>query len=355
MKINAHIEIVRSGTPRLSSMGLKSCNMILKVLSKSFSNVGITYVNNEYDLSQLIQAKPDLVFLGFKNMPTDITAHHKSQDIWLCERLDANGISYTGSSRTAMTLDHNKDVAKETISKSGLRTAPYFMALPNQYQTQRELPIQFPLFIKPPKEGGGIGIDNDSIVRNFNSYVSKVNEIYSKFQTPALVEKYLVGREFSVAILEKVDSDDVLAMPIELISQPNELGDQLLSRKIKSEDTEHVSIVKPGPLRDKLVNIGIDCFKVIGARDYGRIDFRMDENKNLFFLEANLIPGIAKHHFTSYFTTACWINQSMGYEKMLLSIVGLGLARSRVNSADNIQSINSPLLTPSLEPLLATA
>jgi len=121
-------------------------------------------------------------------------------------------------------------------------------------------------------------------------------------------------------------------MPIELISAPNESGDRILSHKVKSEDTEHVISVEPGSLKDDIISLAIDAFKVLGARDYGRIDIRMDEAGRLYFLEANLIPGVAMHSFTSYFTSACWINQKMDYDSMLLNIVDIGLKRGIENS-----------------------
>lgn len=318
--------------------------MICEVLGEYYDQVGITYINNERDLAKLIDNKPDLAFLGFKNMPSLYSGSQITQDIWICERLDDEGISYTGSAKSAMLLDHNKDAAKEVIQAAGLLTAPYFTARPNQYSNASDLPLSFPLFIKPPQEGGGTGIDDESIVRDFNSFQRKVKIIERDFGTPALVEKYLVGREFSVALLETGLNSNILTMPIELISEPNKNGDQILSRKVKSEDTEHVIGVKPGQLRDSICRLAIDAFRALGARDYGRIDIRMDEAGNLNFLEANLIPGVAMHNFTSYFTSACQINQAMDYDSMILNIIELGLARNSDNK-ENIPSVMTPTST----------
>lgn len=342
MKINKHIEIVRSGTPRLSSMGLKSCTMICDVLGKYYKQVGITYVNTQNDLDLLIDKKPDLVFLGFKNMHSADKDAQESNDIWICEQLDNNGINYTGSRKAAMILDHNKDAAKRVILDAGLLTAPYFKAKPHEYTSVKDLPLDFPLFIKPPHEGGGIGIDNESIVRDLHSFNKKVDDIERDFGTSALVEKYLVGREFSVALMETDNLSGFLAMPIELISQPNKDGDRILTREVKSEDTETVIAVEVGPLRKDLNHLAIDAFKALGARDYGRIDIRMDEEDNLHFMEANLIPGLALHDFTSYFTSACWLNQAMNYDTMILSVVELGLAHSTEHSEDSLDSIATP-------------
>ncbi len=351
MKIKKHIEIVRSGTPRLSSLGLKSCVMIREVLSQYYDSVRITYINNENDLNDLIERKPDLVFLGFKNMPSTKMAGKTRSDIWICEELDNAGINYTGSDKEAMLLDHNKEVAKGAVQAAGLQTAEYFSAKPNQYKKAEDLPLDFPLFIKPPQEGGGTGIDDNSVIHDFSGFEDKVAAIDRLFGTPALVEKYLVGREFSVAIFETDQRSDLLVMPIELISEPNKNGDQILSRKVKSEDTEHVIAVEPGSLRDALILHAAQAFRVLGARDYGRIDIRMDEAGTLNFLEANLIPGVAQHDFTSYFTSACVINESISYDDMILNIIELGLSHGLYETEDtlgledSVSSTSSPVIT----------
>ena len=350
VKINKHIEIVRCGNPRLSSMGLKSCNMIGKTLSRHYARVGTTTVNNEHDIALLVAKKPDLVFLGFKNMPTLSPYPTNTEESWIADHLDSHGINYTGSTKLAMMLDHNKDAAKQVICEAGLQTAPYFTARSGEYSNAGELPLPLPLFIKPPKEGGGIGIGDDSVVRNFAAYKRKVANIERDFGTPALAEQYLTGREFSVAILETPRSKELIAMPIELITEQNSRGDRILGQKVKSADTEHVIAVADKDIKDAIVTLAIDAFKILGARDYGRIDIRLDEQGIPHFLEANLIPGVAQHDFTSYFTSACWINQAMDYETMLLHIVELGLSRAVDIGEDLVERDMVPVtVSPSLE------
>lgn len=75
----------------------------------------------------------------------------------------------------------------------------------------------------------------------------------------------------------------------------------------------------------------------------------MDENSDLFFLEANLIPGVAQHTFTSYFTAACWINQFMEHKSMILKIVETALSRSSDYDESNILAVKESLSFPSSE------
>ena len=130
-------------------------------------------------------------------------------------------------------------------------------------------------------------------------------------------------------------------MPIELITEKNEGGDSILGHAIKDADTERVVAVSEGFLRDKVIDLAAQSFRALGGRDYGRIDMRLDQYGTLHFLQANLVPGLAHHSFTSYFTAACQINESIDYESMILHIVNQALSRddSLDDSQDLIESI----------------
>ncbi|HET8991864.1 MAG TPA: hypothetical protein VFN31_02415 [Candidatus Saccharimonadales bacterium] len=98
MKINKHIEIVRSSIKSLSSMSIESANAIKDVLVDHYSDVQITDINNMKQVELLIASKPDLVFLGMEYI------HRESEDrqgvgkiVWLPDILEQNSIAYTGS------------------------------------------------------------------------------------------------------------------------------------------------------------------------------------------------------------------------------------------------------------------
>jgi len=348
VKINKHIEIVRSLAPGLSSMGHKSAIMMKRVLEQQYEQVGISLVSDLSDLKRLATKQPDLVFLGVKRVPVN-SIRPTGARVWTAAYLDQQGIAYTGSNATAIALDFSKPAAKRLIKASGLNTADYFAARHGEYNAGSVLPLNYPLFVKPPNTGGGKGIGADSVVRDFAAFEQKVERIHRDFGTSALVETYLPGREFSVALLETLDSDELIAMPIELITEQNDQGDRILGQTIKAADTEHAITVPDGPTKQAVVNLAIKAYRALGARDYGRIDIRLDEHGTPHFLEANLIPGLAQHDFTSYFTTAAWLNQALDHQSMILHITELGLSRSLPITKD------LGLLSPAHNPILKIA
>lgn len=341
--INKHIEIVRSSVPGLSSMSLQSSNGIVEALSKSYLRVGISTVNNLHDLKQVIDLSPDLVFLGMKYIP------NKNGKIWLTDYLDEYNIPYTGSSQRAHELELNKQLAKQCVLDSGLETSKFYVALQNTPQHRSDMTLSFPLFIKPTNKGGGLGIDNLSVAHNFDQLESKISSLTSEFQCDSLVEQYLSGREFSVAIL-KDHSDNYLVMPLELIAPLNISGERVLSAEVKSADSESFAAVTNTIIKKDLCTLALNVFESLGARDYGRIDIRMDENGKPHFLEANLLPSLIEGY--GNFPKACLLNLGLEFDAVINKIVQLAINRS-VIELNTVFTLSSPAHSLELLPLPA--
>lgn len=330
MKINKHIEIVSSTRIGLSSMSKKSRESIRAALAKHYTDVGITIVNDLQDLENLVAHRPDLVFLGMKFIPKspDMGRPYPNK-LWITDFLDEQEIPYTGSGSGAHELELNKHLAKQRALDVGLITSPFYVALQNQPQIRGNMLLNFPLFIKPTNRGGGLGIDYYSVAHNFAGLESKILSITADHQSDALVEEYLPGREFSVAILKEEHSDGFSIMPLELIAPSDNKGMRYLSADIKSADTERFVEIKDKDIKLAVSGLAIDIFHALGAQDYGRIDIRMDAYGAPHFLEANLIPSLLKGY--GNFPKACWLNKRLDYESMLLRIVRLALSRQSLS------------------------
>ena len=148
-----------------------------------------------------------------------------------------------------------------------------------------------------------------------------------QFQADALVEEYLPGREFSVAILKDEDTTAFQVMPIELIAPADSYGARLLSGQVKMSNSEQVLQVIDEAIKSKVTKLALDAFYTLGARDYGRIDIRLDAEGVPHFLEANLIPSLISGYGS--FPKACKLNIGLEYGPMILRIAQLGLSRIR--------------------------
>src|SRR5665213_1495475 len=118
-KIQKHIEIVRSTTLALSSLSQESCDAIFAVLSRNFADVGVSIVNDVFDLEQLVSKQPDLAFMGLKYLPG------KTSPIWISDYLEKHGIAHTGSGQPAIEFELNKPLAKQQVQDAGIQTAAF--------------------------------------------------------------------------------------------------------------------------------------------------------------------------------------------------------------------------------------
>ena len=288
---------------------------ILKILSKRYKYVVITEINCEKDLEKLVIRKPDLVFSGVKYFLFN------NRKIWLNDYLEMFDIPYIASSKVALDNESNKNRAKKLMQKAKIKTADFFITNPGEYLDEALIPIKFPLFIKPVTGGDSRGIDKDSIVLNFESFVAKVLDIKVKQNSPSLVEAYLSGKEYSVGIFEDSIDGSLRAMPIEIIVKKNIDGHCILDFDVKKNDEEKVILVTDIKIFNKLSKLAKDSFKALGGKSLGRIDIKMNHLGVPHFIEANLMPGLRK----GYFYRSCVLNLDMSYEDMIFSIANTGL------------------------------
>lgn len=322
-KINKYIEIVGSSNPRLNAMSKASRQTILAVLSKRYTKVAITVVDNLADLEKLVAKKPDLVVLGMKLVLSDpLKSYDDSPKVWLADYLEENDIIVTGSDATALALEFDKHEAKRRVIDTGLQSSAYYIATSGQPNFEHNL--KFPLFVKPTNRGDSKGVDEKSVVESEAALKSKILSIHNDCGSDALVEEYLPGREFSVAVIKLPDSDSLMAMPIEIIAPVDTRGNSFLSEKVKEADTEKVMAVKDVALKASINSLAIGVFKALGSRDYGRIDMRLDSHGSPSFIEANLMPGLSNH---GYLSRCFYLNERISYADMILSIVELGFMR----------------------------
>ena len=322
IKINKSIEIVIVHNPGKKNFHQDNVgiileeNKILKILSKRYTDVSITKIDNKKDLDRLLKRKPDLVFSGVKYF------NFNDKKVWLNDCLEAYDIPYIASSRTALDNESDKNLAKKLVLKAKIKTADFFVTEPDQHQHESSIPISFPLFIKPVKGGDSRGIDSNSIVYNFLSFKKKVLEIKTKHNLSSLVETYLPGKEYSVGIFQDSINGTLRAMPIEIIIKKNINGHCILDFDVKKDDEEKVIAVTNKKIFRNLSELAKKAFKALGGKSLGRIDIKMNHQGVPHFMEANLMPGLRK----GYFYRSCLLNLDMNYDDMIFNIANTGLS-----------------------------
>jgi D-alanine-D-alanine ligase len=142
----------------------------------------------------------------------------------------------------------------------------------------------------------------------------------------------LPGREFSVAILKDIDTGVYDAMPLELVAPADTFGERFLSAQVKSADTERNLPVTDPIIRTQISLLALNVFEALGARDYGRIDIRLDAQGVPHFLEANLLPSLLEGY--GNFPKACLLNKGLPFTAMINNLVELAWARETMFDDD---------------------
>jgi D-alanine-D-alanine ligase len=207
---------------------------------------------------------------------------------------EAVGIPFTGCPSKALSICQDKFKAKAILNAFGLPTAKGRLVTSTDQNIDN---IPFPAIVKPNQEDASLGIYQDSVVHDVASLQQKVEKIIGIYKQPALVEEFIQGREFNVAVLE---TDRLQALPVSEIdfSGMPESAPHICSYEAKWFE-DHVLYATtpamcPAPisdaLRDKLHQYALAAFQAMGCRDYARVDFRMGPDERIAILEVNPNP-----------------------------------------------------------------
>ena len=203
--------------------------------------------------------------------------------------LEAYRMPYSGSDPVAMALTLDKGWCKRIWAQVGLPTAPF--AVVAGEGELAALAFDYPAFVKPIAEGSSVGIDRDARVDDRAALEARVRRVWRDYRQPVLVEPYLPGPEYTVAILERGGAPEVLGM-----LQTTERGGVRSGTEKRASLTGVVEVPFVGlgdaALEAALAELALRAYRAVGARDFARIDLRCDAAGVANLLEINLLPGL---------------------------------------------------------------
>jgi D-alanine-D-alanine ligase len=223
-------------------------------------------------------------------------------------------IPYTGSKVLTLSLALDKPMTKRILFWHELPTPPFqtFERVDEPLSDD----ITFPLFVKPSREGTGMGVTGKSIVTNEAELREQVAAILKRYKQPALVECYIEGREVTVGVVGNLEGPVARRIPeneesplivgglrffppMEVNLDPFQESDVVYSNRLKVDLAENLEYLCPAPLPPDLVAdlnwYTAAVFRVLGALDVSRVDFRLDAHNDWkpYILEINPLPGLS--------------------------------------------------------------
>lgn len=223
-------------------------------------------------------------------------------------------IPYTGSKVLCLALALDKPMTKRVLTYHGLPT-PEFQTFERVDEPLDEKMV-FPLFVKPSREGTGMGVSAKSIVHDEEELRGQVQLIIERYQQAALVETFIEGREVTVGMVgnlvgpvaRRIPHDESLPRvqaglrffpPMEVDLTPYLETDAVYANRLKVDLADQLNYICPAPLDEELVDelnwLAAAVFRVTGALDVARVDFRLNVHEDLkpYILEINPLPGLS--------------------------------------------------------------
>jgi D-alanine-D-alanine ligase len=207
--------------------------------------------------------------------------------------LDIFQIPYTFSDPLVLSLTLHKGMTKRVVRDYGIPT-PGFVIVENM-EDCAAVNLPYPLFVKPNAEGTGKGIDSLSRVNNRKELDSICRDLLTRYPTGLLVEEYLPGREFTVGVLGT--GREGYSIGIMEILYKTEDTKSIYSYQTKSDYLKAVEYKIPeDEIADKCTDLALKTWQVLGCRDGGRVDIRVDKSGTPNFIEVNPLAGLDKVH-----------------------------------------------------------
>ncbi len=288
----------------------------------------------------LRKAKPDICF--------NICEGHfgDAREAQVPAILEMLRIPYTGSQVLTLALALDKPMTKRILTYHALPT-PDFQVF-ERLDEPLEHAMKFPLFVKPSREGTGMGISAESIVHDMSELRAQLRRILRDYNQPALVERFIGGREITVGIVGNLATPVAWRIPedetaprisrglhffppleVDMTAYPLEEAGIYTSR-IKVEMAHDFHYLCPAPLSKDQVEdlrwLAAAVFRVTGCLDVARVDFRLDarEGNKPYILEVNPLPGLNPGYSDLCIEAAA---EGWSYEKLINEILSAAAER----------------------------
>ena len=243
-------------------------------------------------LIELARSQTDLLF----NL-TESFAGDDGQDTNLAGYLELLGRRFTGSGSSGLYLAQDKNLAKKIFTFHGIHT-PYFSTV-YRGRTEHSHDIQFPVIVKPAREDGSIGIQFGAVCNSIKELMERIDYIHAEFDSPALIEEYIEGRELYVGVLGNDKPEALPVVELDLSKLP-EGTPKIAGTEVKWEEgTEIYRRTQPffpddldEEVEAEIKQTAIAAYQALRLRDYGRIDIRLDGEGNAHVIEVNPNPWL---------------------------------------------------------------
>jgi D-alanine-D-alanine ligase len=285
------IGIVYGGFSNESQVSKLTSQTIFNELNKNKYQVQL------FDLQKDLKKFLDLALKKKINLVIPAVHGWGGEDGRLQGMLDLLQIKYIFSPYFAHAIAMNKKMTKIIAEREGLNILPDVLISKNGTISYAQIikKLSFPIIVKPNNAGSSVGV---RIAKNLTELKAGIKYGF-KFDNELILEKYIKGREFTMAMH---GHKDVKALPIiEIVPIISSWYDY--KAKYAKNGSTHICPAKiSSKIAKNIRSQGLRIFKALGCKDLARADFILDKKSGkVYFIEINTIPGMTK---TSLFPQA---------------------------------------------------
>lgn len=290
-------------------------------LALKFFNMEVVCINalNPQQLIEVIRKTlpVDLAFViaeGFLELPSSL--YDGTGVLMVRQILEKLNIPYTHSNIKTMEICRNKELSYNCLTNYSIRI-PQFSVLNNYkdfvgLQKAEEI-VGYPMFIKPVGGGNSIGIDENSLVHTRGEFKKKLLQLKDLIGDQSIItETYLGGQEYTVGV---IGNSKPMVMPI--IAFPKDF--RVRSQKVKMNEYKERKKFDILTTDDEdcleIINIALEVFNAVGARDVIRLDLKKDYWGNIYVIDINGTPSLSITSSLTYMAESMGVThtQLIGY------------------------------------------
>jgi D-alanine-D-alanine ligase len=294
--------------------------LTIGVIARAIQNCGfrVKKIGNAANLSEKINnLDVDIVF----NISEGISGRNRESQVPIL--LEMARVPFVGSDGLTLSLTLDKVMAKKIFIAENIPT-PKSFEIKNTDALINADHLKFPLIVKPRFEGSSKGLSDDSRVENIDELKRQADYIITTYKQPALVEEFISGQEFTVAIIGN-DNPEVMSLVQIKIDGRLKLNDKFYTfARITSDRLEYICPARISQeLNKKISDIALKVYNAVECRDFGRVDFRVDKEGRPYVLEINPLPSLSTEDVFSVVAKEIGIS----YDAMVGKILNSALKR----------------------------
>ncbi len=241
-------------------------------------------------------------------------------------------LRYTGSSPAGLILAGDKTLTKKVLNFHEIQTPKFASLFRGALDHAQDL--KFPVIVKPPQEDASLGVTAKSVVHDISQLLEQIGSIQTEFKSPVLLEEFIDGREYYVAVLGNVDVEALPIIELDFSGFPPDKP-KIASWEAKwGEDGAGSGAEFAGSkslfpenlgeeLTARIKKVAIECFHALRLRDYARIDLRVTDAGEIYVIEVNPNCYLEKE---SEFASAA-AKSGIPYDGLIARIVELANGR----------------------------